>query len=474
MSPFLLPSDDSSPELAASEPCPKALIPPERQLEEGQQAHRLLTEMQALSSRIAAVNEITTAINRSLNLDEILRVVGKQAKWLLDFEHCSVCLRTNDTWQAITLFGSAAELALADMTPTQPLGRALQTGQAQVMQDGSSGFLQGYGSQIIVPLESDRQILGTLNFAISSAQAYSQEDLRISYLLALQVASAIRNANRFQEVNALLQELNWLYAQLDAEKRKSENLLLNTLPISIAEELKHTGKVEPIYYESASVMFADFKGFTQLAQQLSPRALVDELDYCFSHFDQIIEKHKLEKLKTIGDCYMCAGGIPQPNQTHAIDAVLAALEMQTFMQQRRQQQLNSNQPTWELRIGIHSGALVAGVIGQKKFAYDIWGDTVNTAAAMETSGIPGEINLSRSTRDRIQEFFACDYRGKLVAKNQGEVEMYLVSGIHSNLAIAPLNLTPNQEFQRLYRAVEAGDTSTPTHPLQSGLMPLAS
>lgn len=412
-------------------------------------ARRLLAEAQALSSRIAAVNEITTTINRSLNLDEILRVVGKQAKWLLDFQHCSVCLRSGDSWQARTLFGNSATLDPGDLTPTSSLGRALKTGQAQIVRDGSdSQFLAAYQSQIIIPLESDRQILGTLNFATAAAQAYSQEDLRISYLLALQVAAAIGNADRFQEVNALLQELNSLYAQLDVEKRKSEALLLNTLPTSIAEELKQTGKVEPVFYESATVLFADLQGFTQIAEQLSPRALVNQLDECFSHFDQIIEKHKLEKLKTIGDCYMCAGGIPAANSTHAIDAVLAAIEMQAFMRRA--------QPHWKLRIGIHSGSLLAGVIGQKKFAYDIWGDTVNIASRMESSGLAGEINLSKSTRDRVQEFFTCDYRGKLFAKNKGELEMYLLGGIHPNLAIDPLHSIPNAEFLQRYRSIESG------------------
>lgn len=412
-------------------------------------ARRLLAEAQALSSRIAAVNEITTTINRSLNLDEILRVVGKQAKWLLDFQHCSVCLRSNDSWQVRTLFGSATTLTPDDIRPTSPLGRALKTGQAQIVRNGNEfQFLSPYQSQIIIPLESDRRILGTLNFATAAPQAYSQEDLRISYLLALQVAAAIGNADRFQEVNALLQELNSLYAQLDVEKRKSDALLLNTLPTSIAEELKQTGKVEPAFYESATVLFADFQGFTQIAEQLSPRVLVNQLDECFSHFDQIIEKHKLEKLKTIGDCYMCAGGIPTANSTHAIDAVLAAIEMQEFMREM--------QPNWKLRIGIHSGSLLAGVIGQKKFAYDIWGDTVNIASRMESSGLAGEINLSKSTRDRVQDFFVCNHRGKLFAKNKGELEMYLVGGIHPNLAIDPLRSIPNAEFLRRYRSIESG------------------
>lgn len=434
------PSFDSSNELEKQAREPLLLI-----------ARRLLAEAQALSSRIAAVNEIATAINRTLNIDEILRVVGKQAKWLLDFEHCSVYICTDSTsCRLVTLFGAPVELNALTIAEDSPLGRAMKTGQSQLIREGSTAvFLHSYASQIFVPLQSDRQVIGTINFATTQAHAYTQEDLRISYLLALQVSAAIRNASGFAQ-------LNQLYAQLEAEKRKSEQLLLNVLPVGVADELKRTGKVKPVYYESASVLFTDFKDFTQLAEQLTPEDLVDELDYCFSCFDMLIETHKLEKLKTIGDSYMCVGGIPTPNRTHAIDAVLAALQIQAFMKWRRLEKIKNNHPYWEVRIGIHSGGLLAGAIGHNRFSYDVWGDTVNTASRMESSGISGNINISKATFELVEKFFDCEYRGRINAKNKGDIDMYLVTRLKKCFSLDPTGLLPNEDFNQLYAAIQSG------------------
>jgi class 3 adenylate cyclase len=420
-----------------------------------QTSRRLLTEVQALSSRIAAVNEIANAINRSLNLDEILRVVGKQAKWLLDFKHCSVCLYGYDgSCRLITLFGPPVACSSCVFPGDNPISRALKTGQPQLNpKDYTSTFLDTYPSQIIIPLESEKQVIGSINFATTSSTTYTHEDLRIGYLLALQVSAAIRNAKHFEEMNLLLVEMNQLYSQLHAERRKSEELLLNTLPRKIADELKQTGKVKPVYYQSASILFTDFKDFTKLAEQLTPEELVDELDYCFSSFDMIIEAHNLEKLKTIGDSYMCVGGIPTPNPTHAIDAVLAALQIQAFMGWRRQEKIQNNQPYWEIRIGIHSGPLLAGVIGKKKFTYDVWGDAVNIASRMESSSLPGAINISQSTFELVKDFFDCEYRGKIAVKNKGDIDMYFVNGIKKHFSFDPLGLLPNDDFNALYSTI---------------------
>jgi class 3 adenylate cyclase len=412
----------------------------------------LITEVQALSVRIAAVNEIANAINRSLNLNEILRIVGKQAKWLLDFKHCSVCLQNYDSsYRLIKLFGLEIEYNACDFLEDKPIGRALKTRQPQLNpQDYTNTFLAAYPSQIIIPLESENQILGSLNFATILPNAYTQEDLRIVHLLAVQVSTAIRNANRFEDMNRLLEEMNKLYSELEQERRKSDQLLLNTLPQKIAEELKQTGKVKPVHYGSASILFTDFKDFTRLAEQLTPEELVSELDYCFSFFDMVAETHKLEKLKIIGDSYMCVGGIPTPSSTHALDAVLAALQIKAFMGWRRYEKMQKQQPFWEIRLGIHSGPLLAGVIGKKKFSYDVWGDTVNTAARLESSSLPGCINISKSTYELVKDFFDCDYRGKVAAKNKGNIDMYFVNGIKKHLALEPLGLLPNDEFNALY------------------------
>ncbi|HEY9614046.1 adenylate/guanylate cyclase domain-containing protein [Allocoleopsis sp.] len=412
----------------------------------------LITEVQALSIRIAAVNEVANALNRALNLDEILRIVGKQAKWLLDFKHCSICLQNYDgSYRLIKLFGPEVEYNACDFLQDKAIGRALKTGQPQLNpQDSTNTFLAAYPSQIILALESENQILGSLNFATTSENTYTQEDLRIGHLLAVQVSTAIRNAKRFEDMNRLLEEMNKLYSELEQERRKSDRLLLNTLPQKIAEELKQTGKVKPVHYESASILFTDFKDFTLLAEQLTPEELVSELDYCFSFFDMVAETHKLEKLKTTGDSYMCVGGIPTPTPTHAIDAVLAALQIKAFMGWRRYEKMQKQQPFWEIRLGIHSGPLLAGVIGQKKFSYDVWGDAVNTAARLESSSLPGCINISKSTYELVKDFFDCDYRGKIAAKNKGNIDMYFVNGIKKNLALDPLGLLPNDEFNVLY------------------------
>lgn len=382
-------------------------------------ARRLLAETQALSIRIAAVNEIATAINRTLDLNQILRVVGKQAKWLLDFEHCSVCLHSSSS--CTTLFGKHIPVEIAALPDSSPINKAFKTRQPQLIQEaGATAILSPYASQIILPLESEGKVLGTINFATTKPRSYTQEDLRIGYLLALQLSSAIRNAERFKEMNKL-------YLELDAEKHKSDQLLLNVLPVEIAEEIKNNGKVEPVHYDCVSVLFTDFQDFTKLAEKMTPRDLVDELDYCFSYFDRVMDKYCLEKLKTIGDSYMCAAGIPVPRATHAFDAVLGALEIQQFMELRKVHKAQQNIPYWDIRIGIHSGPILAGVIGNKKFAYDVWGDTVNTASRMESSGVPGKINISSATFELVKDFCECEYRGKILAKNKGEMDMYLVN-----------------------------------------------
>ena len=386
-------------------------------------ARNLLAETQALSVRIAAVNEIATAINRSLNLDEILRVVGKQAKWLLDFGHLSVYLIKNNSGRFVKLAGAAIEFDESVINTSKSLQKALITGQSQLIkQSESNEFLGQYNSQIILPLESSKTIFGVIIFASIKPNAYNQEDLRIGYLLSLQLSSAIRNANSFEE-------LNLLYSEIEKEKQKSEQLLLNILPAQIAEELKQTGRVKPVYYPSASVLFTDFENFSKIAEFMNPEDLVKELDYCFSYFDRVIEKYNLEKLKTIGDSYMCCGGIPQANHTHPLDAIMAALEIQKFMAFRKIKKSRQNLPYWDIRIGIHSGSLLSGVIGKKKFVYDVWGDTVNLASRMESSGVAGQINISQATFELVKDFFEVEHRGKILAKTIGEVDMYLIKGI---------------------------------------------
>ncbi|MCB1167788.1 MAG: adenylate/guanylate cyclase domain-containing protein [Leptospiraceae bacterium] len=231
------------------------------------------------------------------------------------------------------------------------------------------------------------------------------------------------------------------------EREKSENLLRNTLPETIAEELKREQKVAPRHYDDVTVLFTDFKGFTQIAESLNPQELVSELDVCFRAFDRIIRSCGLEKIKTIGDAYMAAGGIPKASSDHSVRTVQAALEIINFMNDWKRQKEAEGKPSWEIRIGIHTGPLVAGVIGTEKFAYDVWGDTVNLASRMESSGEPGRINISGSTYELVKRFFACEHRGQIKAKNKGLVEMYFVDGIMPHLRDSENELKPNFLFE---------------------------
>ncbi|EMJ60786.1 MULTISPECIES: adenylate/guanylate cyclase domain-containing protein [Leptospira] len=250
-----------------------------------------------------------------------------------------------------------------------------------------------------------------------------------------------------------------LTRNLNIERKKSDSLLLSILPETVAEELKKNDFVIPIRYESVTVLFTDMAGFTKIAETMSPEELLNELDLFFRKFDSIIKNHGMEKIKTIGDAYMAAGGLPLVNNTHSIDAVLCGLEFQKFMRLKKREREIDHQPYWELRLGIHTGSVVAGVVGTEKFAYDIWGDSVNTASRMESSGIPGEVNISSETYEKIKDFFVCEHRGKIKAKNKGEIDMYLVKKIKEGLHDPQDELKPNQTFLGLYARIQKGEFS---------------
>ncbi|MEJ2122986.1 MAG: adenylate/guanylate cyclase domain-containing protein [Alphaproteobacteria bacterium] len=231
------------------------------------------------------------------------------------------------------------------------------------------------------------------------------------------------------ELRRKLIELSNARQALEVEKRRSDELLLNILPAKIADELKARNEVEPRHYDSVTILFTDFKGFTRFAEAAEPRTLVNDLNQYFSAFDEIIARHNLEKLKTIGDAYMCAGGLPEQNRTHPFDACRAALEIQEFMARSNRQREKMRMPPWELRIGLHTGPVMAGVVGRKKFTYDIWGDAVNVAARMESSGEAGRIALSESTYNRVKDQFECEHRGQIEAKNKGLLNAYFLNQI---------------------------------------------
>ena len=229
--------------------------------------------------------------------------------------------------------------------------------------------------------------------------------------------------------------------QMALEKAKSDKLAAEFLPEQTAEEIKNSGRARWKKYERATVLFSDIQGFTKIAEEMNPEALIDELDTFFFHFDSVVEKYNIEKIKTIGDAYMAAGGIPEKNSTNPVEVVLAAIEMQAYMAQLKA----SRTKIWDLRIGIHTGPVIAGVVGHKKVSYDIWGDTVNTASRMESSGTAGKVNISGITYGMVKEYFICEYRGKLPVKYKGNIDMYFVRGLRPELSV-DLKAIPNKRF----------------------------
>ncbi len=226
-----------------------------------------------------------------------------------------------------------------------------------------------------------------------------------------------------------------------SEKEKSDKLVADLFPKGTAEELKSMGRAKSKKFEMATVLFSDIQGFTKIAEEMNPDVLIDELDKFFFHFDSVVEKYNIEKIKTIGDAYMAAGGIPVKNSSNPVEVVLAGLEMQYFMKELKKKKAD----IWDLRIGIHTGPVITGVVGHKKLSYDIWGDTVNTASRMESSGEGGKVNISGTTYSLVKDFFICEYRGKLPVKYKGNIDMYFVTGLRPELSV-DLHGIPNKRF----------------------------
>jgi len=256
---------------------------------------------------------------------------------------------------------------------------------------------------------------------LKEARIKSEKQARIGVTIGLGLLLIIafiiyRNSLQKSRINKIL----------DKQKAQIELLLLNILPKEVATELQTSGSSKPRHFEEVSILFTDFKGFTSIADKLSPGDLVEDLNECFIAFDSIIEKYNLEKIKTIGDSYMCAGNIPSPDPDHAYKIIKAAIEIQEFMEQYNIVRAERGLEAWEIRIGANIGPVVAGVVGKKKYAYDIWGSSVNVASRMESNGTPGRVNISAYMYETIKDRFECSYRGKIYAKNVGDLDMYFV------------------------------------------------
>jgi len=233
------------------------------------------------------------------------------------------------------------------------------------------------------------------------------------------------NTQLEKEVEIRTRDIAISNKKLLKEQQKTDELLLNILPQYVADELKKDGKSKARSYESVAVLFTDFVNFTNFAERSTPEQLVTEIDYCFRKFDEIVDRHGIEKIKTIGDAYLCAGGI-SGSGNQIVDIIKAGIEMRDFIKEYRADSIKNEKKPMNIRLGIHLGPVVAGVVGSKKFAFDIWGDTVNVASRMETNSQSGKINVSGDVYESCKDHFRFEHRGKIDIKNKGKVDMYFV------------------------------------------------
>lgn len=318
---------------------------------------------------------------------------------------------------------------------------------------GARTILVGF---LILAIFTLSPILSYLGLAVNTRNLINIGSM--VFMISMAIALAFKMVRLYELSDRHADELEDKVAkrtqQLTEQKQKAEELLLNILPPRIADELKQNGVVKPMNFSSATILFTDFVGFTKFSQTMAPNQLVTELDGYFTYFDDLMLRNNIEKLKTIGDSYMCVGGVPQTNQTHPIDACMVALGIKEFIGQIRKIKEQINLASWEIRVGIHTGPVTAGIIGKHKWSYDIWGDSVNTASRMEAGGQPGEINLSGVTYELVKDVFDCIPRGKLKVKGKEDMEMYFLSGLKSEFMQDDSGLIPNEKFKEIYNRGE--------------------
>lgn len=298
-----------------------------------------------------------------------------------------------------------------------------------------------------VPLISQEgHALGTLCIIDFKPRELTFEQREALRRLSRQTMVHLELRRQLLQRNEMLIQLEQARDRAVAEKAVSDRLLLNILPSSIADELKATEHVQPRFFDSATVIFIDFSGFTRLVETMEPASVIDQLDQHFTKFDDIMARHRLEKLKTIGDAYLAVGGVPEPNRSHAIDAALCALEILEHTAKLNRQREKLHLPAWQVRIGINTGPVIAGVVGKHKFTYDIWGNTVNIAERVETAGVPGRISIAESTCQHIKSRFETEARGAVEVKHKGLVDMHYLNRIKPEYASDPDGLMPNDRF----------------------------
>jgi class 3 adenylate cyclase len=257
-----------------------------------------------------------------------------------------------------------------------------------------------------------------------------------------------------------LEKLNEELADQNNELRSENDRiaeLLSFLPTDAGKQIKMKGSVNSLRYKMVTVLFADVKGFTKLSGTENAEALIDELDDFFFYFDQVVEKHNIQKVKSIGDTYMCAGGIPKKNRTNPVEVIKAALEVQEYLKKIQKASTSNNRKIWNLTFGIHTGPVTASVSGKRKISYDIKGDTVNIASRIESASLPTEISISEMTYEFIKEFFVCEYRSKIPIKYKGDTPVYTVKGFRPELSLDGLGKIPNEKFHTKFQMIQFED-----------------
>lgn len=391
----------------------------------------------------ATLVKMASSLSSEIKLDRLLEQLMRYAVENAGAERGLFILLRNDTYLAELELRAAQEgqfrflrqpIENSELLAETVVNYAFSTGQAVVVDDAvkqspfnADPYIQRHQSKSILclPFAHQNIIKGLIYLENNLAtEVFNRQRVELLTLLAGQVGVSIENAMLYENLENLVKKRT---EQLEAEKMKSDGLLRNILPDQIADELKMTGRSEARHYPSVSVLFADIENFTGYAERQNPTDLVEELDYYFKMFDALIEKYPIEKIKTIGDAYFCAGGLPIANTTHAHDLVQVALDIQEWMEQEAEIRQREGTHFFRLRIGIHTGPVVAGVVGSTKFAYDIWGDTVNTGARIEQNGAVGKVNISQATYELVKQDFDCEYRGEIQAKNKGGLKMYYVN-----------------------------------------------
>ena len=384
--------------------------------------------------QLGALLDISNSINSHFSTSALLEKYKHFVKEQLNIEQLAL-YSFHTSWECLLSYG----FSKTDLNKIEVERDLIHMKEITSVNNEQNNALKHF--DIVIPVYHDKKPLAYLLLADGNEEERSVSKL-IKHLNFLQLltnitVSSIEKQRLADEVlrhekerRELMEKQNEILEgiveertrELRAEKEESERLLYNILPQELAEELKRKGSITPMRHDDATVLFTDFKGFTHASEDISPKKLVNELNEIFEAFDFITEKHSIEKIKTIGDSYMAVCGLPKQSDFHAVQTVRAALDMIQFLEERK----GKSDFSWEMRVGIHSGPLVAGVVGTKKFIYDVWGDTVNIASRMESNGTAGQVNVSEKTYQKIKKYFKCEYRGKKEAQGKGKMKMYYV------------------------------------------------